>query len=100
MRLDASGEESKRDLNMGLNYQCTLVVCVGLEVRWRGILVCRRNFGRFGGLGYRVCKNEASGVFLFVFFLDFEEFGAGLLELAAEAVAVEAEVGDGSHHEF
>lgn len=48
------------------------------------------------------CKNEARGGLLFVFFLhclflDFEKLGAGPGELAAEAVAVEAEVGEGSH---
>jgi hypothetical protein len=32
-------------------------------------------------------------------FLDFEELRAGLCELAAEAVAVEAEVGQGSHED-
>lgn len=32
-------------------------------------------------------------------FLDFEEIGAGLSELAAQAVAVEAEVGHGSHQD-
>jgi hypothetical protein len=46
-----------------------------------------------------MCKNEARGDFLFVLFVDFEEIGAGLCELAAEAVAVEAEVVQGSHQD-
>ena len=53
------------------------VICFGVEVR-RGIIVGWRDFAQFGGLGHRFCKNEASCVFLFVFFLDFEEFGDGL----------------------
>ena len=40
----------------------------------------------------KFCKNEARGSFLFVLLLNFQELRAGLCELAAEAVAVEAEV--------
>jgi hypothetical protein len=48
---------------------------------------------------HRICKNEARGGFLFVLLLDFQELRAGLCELAAEAVAVEAKVRHRAHQD-
>ncbi len=73
------------------------VICFWVREGW-GILRWLDELQALRGLGYRISKNEATGGFLFVLFmdlvlfLDFEELGASLFELKAE-------VRQGSHHE-